>query len=134
MRCSMQDWDKGPEAITAKPKGRGPFGTLNQAGNVWEWVTDCYDGGAYEKRKAQSEKTTPALPVVNPVDDRSGCGLARIARRFVCRRAQEPALCGPDLGRAHGPGPGSGGFGVCEVRSASLESQPKPTREALHTL
>jgi formylglycine-generating enzyme required for sulfatase activity len=71
----MQDWDKGPEAITAKPKGRGPFGTLNQAGNVWEWVTDCYDGGAYEKRKAQSEKTTPALPVVNPVGDRSGCGL-----------------------------------------------------------
>ncbi len=56
-------WDKGPEAITTKPKGRGPFGTLNQAGNVWEWVTDCYDGGAYKKRKAQSEQTTPALPV-----------------------------------------------------------------------
>ncbi len=69
------DWAKGPEAITSKPKGRGPFGTMNQAGNVWEWVTDCYDGGAYEKRKALSEKTTPALPVVNPVDDRSGCDL-----------------------------------------------------------
>ncbi len=67
------DWDKGPEAITSVPKGRGPFGTLNQAGNVWEWVTDCYNGGAYEKRKAQSERTTPVLPVGNPVDDRPGC-------------------------------------------------------------
>jgi len=63
----------GPEAITSKPKGRGPFGTMNQAGNVWEWVTDCWDSSAYEKRKAQSEQTTPALPVVNPVDDWSGC-------------------------------------------------------------
>ena len=70
----QQGWDKGPEAITSKPKGRGPFGTLNQAGNVWEWVTDCYEEEGYKKRKAQSEKTTPALPVVNPVDDRAGCG------------------------------------------------------------
>ena len=69
----QQGWDKGPEAITAKPKGRGPFGTLNQAGNVWEWVTDCYDGGAYEKRKAQSEKPDYTVPVSNPVDDRPGC-------------------------------------------------------------
>jgi len=69
-----QDLEKGPEAIKTKPKGQGPFGTLNQAGNVWEWVTDCYEAKGYEKRKAQSEKTIPALPVVNPVDDRSGCG------------------------------------------------------------
>ena len=33
----------GPEAITANPKGRGPFGTLNQAGNVWEWCWDWHD-------------------------------------------------------------------------------------------
>ena len=66
-------WEKGPEAITSKPKGRGQFGTMNQAGNVWEWVTDCWHSRAYEKRKALSKKTTPALPVVNPVDDRSGC-------------------------------------------------------------
>ena len=63
----------GPEAITSKPKGRGPFGTLNQAGNVWEWVTDCWDSAAYEKRKAQSEKTIPPSVIGNPVDDRSGC-------------------------------------------------------------
>ncbi len=71
---------RGPDAITANPRGRGPFGTLNQAGNVWEWVTDCYDEEGYTKRKAQIEKTTPALPVVNPVDDRSGCGDSRVLR------------------------------------------------------
>ena len=43
------------------------------AGNVWEWVTDCYQDNRYAKRKAQSEKTTPVLSVGNPVDDRSGC-------------------------------------------------------------
>ncbi|PSM30554.1 formylglycine-generating enzyme family protein, partial [Haliangium sp. UPWRP_2] len=63
----------GPEALTAKPRGRGPFGTLNQAGNVWEWVTDCYQDDRYAKRKAQSDKTDPPSPLVNPVDDRPGC-------------------------------------------------------------
>jgi formylglycine-generating enzyme required for sulfatase activity len=52
-----RSWDEGPEAITAKPKGRGPFGTLNQAGNVWEWVTDCWRQPS-TKAKAQSDKTT----------------------------------------------------------------------------
>ncbi|HNN95091.1 MAG TPA: formylglycine-generating enzyme family protein, partial [Pseudomonadota bacterium] len=63
----------GPESATAKPKGRSPFGTLNQAGNVWEWVTDCYQSDRYAKRKAQSDKTDLPSPLVNPVDDRPGC-------------------------------------------------------------
>lgn len=63
----------GPEQISANPRGRGPFGTLNQAGNVEEWVTDCYQNDRYVKRKAQSDKTNPPSPVVNPVDDRLGC-------------------------------------------------------------
>ena len=31
-----------PEAVTSHPEGKGPFGALHQAGNVWEWVADCY--------------------------------------------------------------------------------------------
>jgi len=70
---AMFDLSTGPESITTKPKGRGPFGTLNQAGNVWEWVTDCWDSEAYGKRKALSDRTPLAIPIENPVDDRSGC-------------------------------------------------------------
>lgn len=66
-------YDDGPETVTANPKGRGPFGTMNLAGNVWEWVTDCFDRDRYAKRKALSERATPAIPVENPVDDRRGC-------------------------------------------------------------
>ena len=58
-----------------KPRGRGPFGTMNQAGNVWEWVTDCYEEDQYAKRNAQSAKTDPPSPIGNPVDDRSVCGM-----------------------------------------------------------
>jgi formylglycine-generating enzyme required for sulfatase activity len=31
--------------------GVGPFGTLDQAGNVWEWCADVFDAEAYSKRE-----------------------------------------------------------------------------------
>jgi formylglycine-generating enzyme required for sulfatase activity len=38
-----------PDPVDSRPEGRGPFGTLHQAGNVHEWVADCYDEKAYEQ-------------------------------------------------------------------------------------
>jgi len=32
------------------PAGRGPFDTLDQAGNVWEWCLDVWEEAAYRKR------------------------------------------------------------------------------------
>jgi formylglycine-generating enzyme required for sulfatase activity len=29
--------------VGVKPLGAGPFGTLDQSGNVWEWVEDCWE-------------------------------------------------------------------------------------------
>lgn len=48
-------WDKqkGPGGATvpvdAHPEGAGPFGTYQQAGNVWEWCEDGYDGSVYRR-------------------------------------------------------------------------------------
>ena len=62
-----QDWDNGqPDNITANAKGRGPFGTLNQAGNVWEWCLDWYDDYKVTKDKDKIVK------LVNPIGPPSG--------------------------------------------------------------
>ncbi|HEX9621111.1 MAG TPA: formylglycine-generating enzyme family protein, partial [Polyangiaceae bacterium] len=42
-------FDDKPDAVDSHPQGAGPFGTLHQAGNVYEWVADCYDEKAYEQ-------------------------------------------------------------------------------------
>ncbi|MBX7194840.1 MAG: formylglycine-generating enzyme family protein [Sandaracinaceae bacterium] len=45
----------GPSAVGSSPKGASPFGALDMAGNVLEWVDDAFDG-----------KPWSALPDVDP--------------------------------------------------------------------
>ena len=42
--------DGSPAIVGSYPEGAGPFGTLDQAGNVWEWCKDVWDEDAYKKR------------------------------------------------------------------------------------
>lgn len=38
--------------VGAHPAGKGPYGHLDLAGNVWEWVEDIYDPYAYQRKGA----------------------------------------------------------------------------------
>ncbi|MCP4661046.1 MAG: SUMF1/EgtB/PvdO family nonheme iron enzyme, partial [bacterium] len=39
--------------VDSYPGGAGPYGTLDQAGNVWEWCADVWDASAYRGREGQ---------------------------------------------------------------------------------
>jgi len=36
-----------PDDVGSHPKGASPYGALDMAGNVWEWVEDWHDDGYY---------------------------------------------------------------------------------------
>lgn len=42
-----------PDPVGRYPAGAGPYGTMDQAGNVWEWCLDRYEGTAYRGRDGQ---------------------------------------------------------------------------------
>ncbi len=44
--------DKGGSApVGSRPSGKGPFGAVDQAGNVREWTADCWDASFYAQCK-----------------------------------------------------------------------------------
>jgi formylglycine-generating enzyme required for sulfatase activity len=45
----------GTTPIGSYPKGAGPFGTLDQAGNVWEWCLDLWNPTAYCERDGKAD-------------------------------------------------------------------------------
>ncbi len=48
------NWEKGqPSPVGLHPAGAGPFGTQDQAGNVWEWCEDAFQEEAYAGRDGQ---------------------------------------------------------------------------------
>jgi formylglycine-generating enzyme required for sulfatase activity len=52
--CYSENSGGHPATVGSYPAGRGPFGTLDQAGNVWEWCRDVWDAQAYQKRAGKA--------------------------------------------------------------------------------
>lgn len=75
--CFGLDIQKGqPALVGSYPAGRGPFGALDQAGNVWEWCRDAWDEKAYEQlNEGGAELLDPVIG-----EERVGQGVVRILR------------------------------------------------------
>ncbi len=57
--------------VGSRPAGRGPYGHLDLAGNVWEWCRDAWDEEAYRRRTGASPTLDPynELPDQTPLNE-----------------------------------------------------------------
>jgi serine/threonine-protein kinase len=77
--------------VGSYPEGASPYGALDMAGNVWEWVADWYDGDYYET----SLRHNPKGPGPGSLRERviRGGSWLHVARRVRApfRNSRDPA-------------------------------------------
>jgi len=55
-RCGEQRLDCKTTPVDAYPAGASPYGALNMAGNVWEWVADWYQPNYYSNSPVRNPR------------------------------------------------------------------------------
>jgi formylglycine-generating enzyme required for sulfatase activity len=88
----VQDTDR----VGMRPAGNSPYGAMDMAGNVWEWVSDWYAADYYKASPARDPRGPGAgtLKVM-----RGGCwdsGAANL--RVSCRKAELPKAWADNVG------------------------------------
>lgn len=84
------------DRIGRRPAGQSPFGAMDMAGNVWEWVSDWYDNDYY--------KTSVSIDPQGPKEGRlkvmrGGCWKSGAdSLRVSCRKAELPATWAYNIG------------------------------------
>ncbi len=84
------------DRIGRRPQGHSPFGAMDMAGNVWEWVDDWYGSTYYEVSPLSDPKgpETGRLKVMRGGCWQSGADSLRVS----CRKAELPAAWAPNVG------------------------------------
>jgi formylglycine-generating enzyme required for sulfatase activity len=79
------------------PQGASPYGVLNMAGNVWEWVADWYGAKTYDASAGATDPTGPPQGTQRMM--RGGSyGFGSRQARITHRDAGEPTASGSGLG------------------------------------
>lgn len=84
------------DRVGRRPAGASPFGALDLAGNVWEWVADWYAAGYYATSpdRGPSGPSTGTLKVMRGGCWESGASSLRVS----CRKAELPAAWADNVG------------------------------------
>lgn len=126
-RCADEGAVGHPVAVGSFPGGASPYGALDLAGNVWEWVADLYAADAYKRPLSihAADERRPSPPAARRVLRGGGCcsifGLPRSADRLALPGNYRDA----DIGfRCAAPVPGPRSSATGPARSAPMPAAP----------